>query len=1065
MRTLIRSRLQYKLMLGFSLVLLPALGLISLYTQLSTRDILISHARDEQVRLASARVLAAASLLADMSTDLLLLTRDSALIRYAQGDEAASGDVGERFLSFLAGSGRRYVGLCLVGRQGGDMVCARLVADSPALIPVSQPASRPRPDTASPSAERFRRPTVHISGLGQIPAQDAARASTSVLRYSVALRADSGVSVGQVTLDVAAQPIFDLLIDPAHPADTTIVDQGGAYVLGPGAGSLRSDRPESAAQILGDSGGTILGSADTPDAFTTYHELSFPDRSAPAWIVIYDQPLAATLAAANQALLVNIALTAGLLLVGLVTAYTLTRSIVRPVRALATAAERVCAGDLSTPITIDSQDEIGALARTLDRTVGQLRSTLASAEARRREAETLYSTAIALSSTLDLHPLLDRILHELRAVVPYDSSTVQLVRGDQVEIIGTYGLGRPEKLLGTSFPLTGPGPNAEVARLRTAVILDDAPKVYARFNEEPYRVDPIRSWLGVPLIFGECLIGMITIDKYEPGFYTQEHARIASAFGAQAATALENARLYEAIRDELAERRRSEQAQTRLLAILEATTDVVGSADTEGRLLFLNRAGRRLLNIAEAEDILGRPVRRFLPDEALATILNEGVPAAMRDGIWSGEITLRHSDGSEIPASQVIIAHRDAAGHTEYFSTIMRDISERLRAEEQLRQAQKMEAVGRLAGGVSHDFNNILTVIMGECDLMLHDPGLSEDLRQGLDQIRQAGVRAAALTRQLLAFSRRQVLQPATINLNEIIAPTEQMLRRLIGEDVTLRTCLASELDAVRADPSQIEQVILNLCINGRDAMPHGGELTISTENVAIGEDGDHGLLPGGYVLLTVCDTGSGIDTAAREHIFEPFFTTKPRGKGTGLGLATVHGIVQQSGGGIRFSSAPGQGTSFQVYLPAVADLITPISPAAPAQPAAPNAVVLLVEDDDRVRQLARQILAGQGLTVIEAADGVAAMRICAQRHGPIDLLLSDIVMPGGINGAQLAARIRPSRPQIRVLLMSGYTDDALPFSNGIAPDMHFIQKPFSATYLLEKVYEALAADAARVSG
>jgi signal transduction histidine kinase/CheY-like chemotaxis protein len=429
----------------------------------------------------------------------------------------------------------------------------------------------------------------------------------------------------------------------------------------------------------------------------------------------------------------------------------------------------------------------------------------------------------------------------------------------------------------------------------------------------------------------------------------------------------------------------------------------------------------------------------------------------MRDGIWSGEITLRRSDGSEIPASQVIVAHCDGEGRIEYFSTILRDISERLRAEEQLRQAQKMEAVGRLAGGVSHDFNNILTVIMGECDLMLHEPGLSSDLRLGLDQIRQAGARAAALTRQLLAFSRRQVLQPATINLNDIVGPIEQMLRRLIGEDISLRTWLAENLADVRADPSQIEQVILNLCINGRDAMPNGGELYIITENVALGLGNEHDLAPGDYVRLTVRDTGAGIDDHVREHLFEPFFTTKPRGKGTGLGLATVHGIVQQSGGIIRFSSTLGHGTSFYVYLPAVAEQRSTLSHPVVDHPSFSNIVVLLVEDDERVRRLTHQILASQGLTVIDAPDGSAALRACDQHQGNLDLLISDIVMPGGLNGPQLAAHIRASRPETRVLLMSGYTDDAFSSSAEIVPDVHFIQKPFTSAYLIEKVAEALS--------
>ncbi|NTW02035.1 MAG: response regulator [Oscillochloris sp.] len=1054
----IQSRLQYKLMLGFSLVLLCSLLVVSVYTQFSTHDILISQARNEQMRLAIARVSAVERRLADISTDLLILSQDSSLTyTFKAGESDENTDrVGQLFQDFIARSGRRYTGICLTDLTGQEITCVSAQGESPAIVPVTP---LDYPTLASPSAtvnEPFDRPQMHISAIRLPPLQGDSAAPTVVLRYRAALHDSSGDTVAQIILDVAAQPIFDTLIDSTQSTRTIIINQDGTYLFGP-TGNLHHDRPTSAMQILSRPGGTILGAVDSSDTFTTFHEIDLPNESTPIWVVIYDRPISDILDPINWNLSVNIGLTTGLLLIGLGVSYMLTRSIVQPVRALAAAAERVATGDLQTPIRVDSRDEIGSLARTLDRTVVQLRISLDTAQARRREAETLYTTAIALSSILDVHRLLDRILDELQSVVPYDSSTVQLVRGEQVEIIGAYGLANPDKLIGTCFPLYGVGPNAEVARRRATVILDDAPTVYARFNDEPYRADPIRSWMGVPLIFGERLIGMITIDKYAPNFYSLEHARIASAFAAQAAIALENAWLYEAARDELAERRRSEQALMRLSAILEATTDVVGSADTEGRLLFLNRAGRRLLGINEQEDIAGRPIHEYIPHDSLEKFLNEGLPVAIRDGIWSGEVTLHHRDAEDMPASQVIIAHRDSEGKTAFFSTIIRDISDRLRAEEQLRQAQKMEAVGRLAGGVSHDFNNILTVIMGECDLMLHNPMLNDDLRQGLDQIRQAGVRAAALTRQLLAFSRRQVLQPAIINLNEIITPIQKMLRRLIGEDVSLQTDLLRDLATVRADPSQIEQVILNLCINGRDAMPQGGELCITTTNITVEAGDDRGLAAGEYVLLTVRDTGSGIDEAIREHIFEPFFTTKPQGKGTGLGLATVHGIVQQSGGMIRFDSVMGQGTSFYVYLPVATEpsyLVPNVDER--TRHAFVDTVVLLVEDDRRVRRLARQILITQGLTVIEAADGTSALQASDEYQGAIDLLLSDIVMPGGLNGTKLAAHIRTTRPQIKVLLMSGYTDTALSRGESEFPGIQFIQKPFTPAYLVEKVAETL---------
>jgi signal transduction histidine kinase/HAMP domain-containing protein len=944
---LIRSRLQYKLMLGFSLVLLVSLTMTTLYTQLRVRDILISRARDEQGRIASSRAVVAERMIADISTDLLFLMQSSTLNRYAESkrEEGNLSQISTLFLEFLTRSGQRYSQICLIDPSGHNRSCAHMVEGHPTLVSdePSVVVAIPR-STAAPLEQYQNHPTAHISVINRLSLQGTAGVPIVTLRYSAGLRNESGHDVGIVVLDAVAQPIFDLLVDPTDSTHSIVVDHNGSYVFGRSTSTLFRDRPSTARQIVSRPGGTILNASDISDTFTAFHELVFPDQDVPPWTVIYDQPISVILSPINQTLQVNIALTFILLLASLQVTSMLTNSIVRPMRALADSAERVGAGDLHAPIAVDSSDEIGALAHTFDQTVAYLRSTLDSAEARRREAETLYVTATALSSTLDLNHLLDRILDELRAVVPYDSSTVQIVHDDHVEIIGAYGLVQPERMIGACFPIVGTGPNAEVARLRTTLILDDVPMVYPRFNEEPYRADPIRSWLGVPLIFSDRLIGMIAIDKYEPGFYNADHARLASAFAAQAAIALENTRLYEAVRNELVERQRSEQAQ--------------------------------------------------------------------------------------------------------------------LHAEEQLRQAQKMEAVGRLAGGVSHDFNNILTVILGECDLLLYGPHVSVETRQGLEQIRNAGIRAAALTRQLLAFSRRQVLQLATVNLNEIITPIERMLHRLIGEDVTLRTRFAPDLAFVRADASQIEQVIFNLCINSRDAMPNGGVICITTANVRIEPDDDRDIVSGDYVLLTVSDTGTGIDEKAREHIFEPFFTTKPHGKGTGLGLATVHGIIEQSGGILRFSSITGRGTSFSIYLPAMSDLgaptPTPLTTLIP-RPSATDVVVALVEDDDRLRQLVSEILSAQGFTVIEAADGVEALHICVAHTDRIDLLMSDVVMPGGVNGIQLATMIRATRPQIRVLLMSGYTDNALLSSSDSIPDMIFIQKPFTPAYLLEKIYEALA--------
>ncbi|HMQ34208.1 MAG TPA: response regulator, partial [Chloroflexaceae bacterium] len=574
------------------------------------------------------------------------------------------------------------------------------------------------------------------------------------------------------------------------------------------------------------------------------------------------------------------------------------------------------------------------------------------------------------------------------------------------------------------------------------------------------QIDPIRSWLGVPMLFGDPLVGMITLDKHEPGFYTAEPARLAAAFAAQAAAAMENVRLYEAAQRELRDRTRAEAAHARLAAIIEATTDLVGMGDMEGRILFLNQAARRALAIPDDDELAALRVADLYPERLHAWLRGEAVPAAVRDGSWSGETTLRQRDGGEVPVSQVIIAHKGPGGAPEFLSTIVRDMRERRRAEEELRQAQKMEALGRLAGGMAHDFNNLLTVILGEADMLLEDVPPRTPMAQSAEQIRQAGVRAAALTRQLLAFSRRQVLQPELIDLNAVVGAMEEMLRRLLGEDIALTIRLAPGLPHVRADPGQIEQVVMNLCINARDAMPAGGRLVVETAEALLGAEHARQrpeVAPGPYAMLAVSDTGAGMDEETQRHIFEPFFTTKARGKGTGLGLATVHGIVRQSGGHIWFASEPGQGSSFRVYLPTAPGVAAPEAPAPGAPlPRAVTETVLLVEDDDSVRALARGILARQGYTVIEAADGPAALAAAEAHPGPIDMLLTDVVMPGGLNGVQLAAALRGRRPQVRVVFMSGYADNA-PVGQSLRPaGDRYLQKPFTPAQLARALAERM---------
>jgi signal transduction histidine kinase len=384
---------------------------------------------------------------------------------------------------------------------------------------------------------------------------------------------------------------------------------------------------------------------------------------------------------------------------------------------------------------------------------------------------------------------------------------------------------------------------------------------------------------------------------------------------------------------------------------------------------------------------------------------------------------------------------------------LLQEIKERRSLQEQLIQAQKMEAIGRLAGGVAHDFNNLLTVILGFSDLVLTGVGPDTPAHSQVGQIRAAAERAASLTHQLLAFSRKQMLQPRVLNLNAIVSEIEKMLRRLLGDDVELAAVLDRNLAQVRADPTQIEQVIMNLAVNARDAMPEGGRLTIETGNVELGDEycREHvGAQPGPYVMLAITDNGCGMDAETKAQIFEPFFTTKERGKGTGLGLSTVFGIVKQSGGTIWVYSEPGRGTTFKIFLPRV-DEAAPEVPKLVAPDARGTETVLVVEDDEKVRALVRTVLSARGYTVFEAGNANEALMFENRYTGPIHLLLTDMVLPQ-VSGRELSDRLVSLHPGLKVLFMSGYTEKGV----ALAPNVAFIQKPFTPEVLGRKVRAVL---------
>ena len=404
----------------------------------------------------------------------------------------------------------------------------------------------------------------------------------------------------------------------------------------------------------------------------------------------------------------------------------------------------------------------------------------------------------------------------------------------------------------------------------------------------------------------------------------------------------------------------------------------------------------------------------------------------------------------------------DSSGAPVRLLGTLQDVTEQRSLEAQFRQAQKLEAVGRLAGGVAHDFNNLLTVILSYADFVLDALPPGEAIRQDVEQIRTAGASAAQLTRQLLAFSRRQVLAPRVLSLNDVVTDAAKMMKRLLGDDIRLVTTLSPELGLVKADAGQIEQVIMNLAVNARDAMPGGGQLTIETANAEMAEEylREHAVARAGrYVMLAVTDSGVGMDEPTKAHMFEPFFTTKEAGKGTGLGLATVYGIVKQSGGFVWVYSEAGRGTTFKIYLPRTDQSLEPVDGPVHTRSLRGTETVLVVDDAPAVRTAVRAVLERHGYVVVEAPSGEAALQLAMKYRGPLDLLITDVVMPG-LSGRDVAGNLSSQRPGVRVLYMSGYADDAIVRHGVLEPGIRFMQKPFAPDALAQKVREVLDAPA-----
>jgi PAS domain S-box-containing protein len=517
---------------------------------------------------------------------------------------------------------------------------------------------------------------------------------------------------------------------------------------------------------------------------------------------------------------------------------------------------------------------------------------------------------------------------------------------------------------------------------------------------------------------------------------------------------------------DVTERKRGAEALRRSEAsfrsVVEDAPYGIYRASLSGELVLVNPALQKILGYASQAELLqanlaSQIYRNPLDHQKVNELLLE------QGSFVDVEVEWKRQDGAPITVRCSGWPIRDESGRVVLLELFAENVTERRALERQLRTAQKMEAVGRLSGGIAHDFNNLLGVIIGYSQVLKRSLKPENPLYEHAEEIEKASQRAVSLTRQLLAFSRQQVLEPVILNLNTLVSDMEKMLPRLIGEDIALTLALDPALAQVKADPSQVEQVIMNLAVNARDAMPDGGKLIIQTANVDLDTAYTHqhpGSRVGSYVMLRVTDTGTGIEPEIQAQIFEPFFTTKERDKGTGLGLATVYGVVKQSGGYIAVDSEKGKGASFSVYLPLVEHAVTSpdLSDELPARSARGSETILLVEDEESLRKLADMFLRDRGYHVLTAADGVQALQVARQHPGPIHLLLTDVVMPG-INGRVLAERLAPSQPGMKVLYMSGYTDSFIAGHGVLEAGSHLQHKPFTEEALTRKVRELLDAN------
>jgi two-component system, cell cycle sensor histidine kinase and response regulator CckA len=693
---------------------------------------------------------------------------------------------------------------------------------------------------------------------------------------------------------------------------------------------------------------------------------------------------------------------------------------------------------------------IGSMIDISDRKLAEERLT------RQKEYfSVLHDTAINLMSRLDLNETLETIVLRMSEITKLPNGFLYLLDPDSNEMKMRVGLGFARPFLGYQVRL-GEGVAGKVWETGEAVTVEDYARWPSRLDHSHLTV--LKSVIGVPLKSGSRVVGVMGVETVDDFYsFSKEEIELLGAFAQLASLAVDNARLYTASQNELAERVHAEDAlrksEEKFRLLFEESKDVFFMSSTDGRFTDINPAGVALFGYSNKEEMLSIKIDSELFHDPS---MRQTYKKLMKEQgyVKDFELQLRRKDGVILTVLETSTAVYDAKENVIAYRGVMRDVTQLKHLQQQLLQWQKIETIGQLAGGVAHDFNNLLMAISGHCEVLEMKMPEGDPLLHDLSEIKKAADTGASLTRQLLAFSRKQVLEPKALDLNRLLTGMKNMVQRLIGEGINLELQFEQKLGTVRVDPNQFEQVILNLSVNARDAMPEGGTLTIETSNThltdAFGDSTEQGL-NGDYVLIRIMDTGCGMNAETRSRIFEPFYTTKPEGQGTGLGLSTVYGIIHQSDGRIFVDSQPGKGTTFEIYLHCV-DLPQEELQRPPAIEGAQTKQtrILLVDDNESILQAVKTFLNLQGYDVTSAHSPLTALDL-SKKMCPIDLLITDVVMPN-MTGPQLADAVRQSNPNMKVLFLSGYSDDAVMKQGILNQNASFLQKPASMRDLMKRI-------------